>query len=126
MNLSKLKGFFDGRVDQIVIKNSLLSEMDDYKRGNFERGRSKPVLLKEDTELFFHKESLRKLYLSFIECNFLEIEINYIADALLLSESTVFSSEDIKEKLEELTDPEINGRLTTERVQEMLKQLDYI
>jgi len=49
-----------------------------------------------------------------------ESEINYMADALLLSDRVSFANEDISDNIGYLTDPEINGRLTKNAVRGVL------
>ena len=49
-----------------------------------------------------------------------EYELSYLTDALLLSSRVYFSNEETKDLFELMTDPEINGDFTIERITELM------
>lgn len=51
-----------------------------------------------------------------------ESEINYIVDALQLSNKVSFESQELFDRISYLTDPEINGHLTRELILELMNQ----
>ncbi len=92
--------------DEIAIYNKLLKKT----------GSSINIDLNEDCSFNFKKEDLLQLIIYYLNNDLNEIEVNYIADALTLADSVSFGDEHLFEILEEMTDPEINGNLTKERV----------
>jgi hypothetical protein len=96
-------------------------EVKEFTRLSGKKGSSIPVILDEDVKsVTVGKNELRTVCTSFLEGHLDKYFVSYIADALSLSERVSFDNEAIREFFEEMTDPEINGELTKERVMEIL------
>jgi hypothetical protein len=50
-------------------------------------------------------------------------DVYYLSDAIALSEHVMFTSEQAREAIEEMTDPEVNGDLTIGRAVKILESL---
>jgi hypothetical protein len=103
-------------------RTKIHEEIEQYKSGFKEVGRNIPVFRNEDAELNFGENELKILCIAYIRDELDEIEVNYIADALLLSNRVIIENENIADRLGYLTDPEINGHLTKNIVQDFLRQ----
>ena len=79
-----------------------------------------PIYLTEDIDLSIGKKEFIVLCESFLNDELSELEINYVADALLLSNRVLFEDENISDYIGYLTDPEINGHLTKNDVNNIL------
>lgn len=113
---------FNGELAYENLKLLLSKEMGEYLSGGKERGKSQPVYLDEDIDLFVGKRDLNVLCEAFLNGFLNEPEINYIADAILLSNRVVFESESVSDHIGFLTDPEINGSLSKEVVKKLIQQ----
>jgi hypothetical protein len=91
-----------------------------------EKGRSMPVTLLEDSELLMKNEFVSKLCISCLNQELASLEVQYIADAILLSENVAFPTKKLREILESLTDPAVNGLLIDERLRGVLTQLSLL
>lgn len=124
MKISSLKEYFENKISVSSFEDLIHNELQDYVRGNLERGRSIPVTVIEDIELSVTNEYILKLCNDYKEGKLKELEVNYIADATLLSESIKFKNEKLFELVELLTDPAINGNLIEEVIEELINQLN--
>jgi len=123
LRLSDLKNFFEEKISATDLSEIIQAEMNEYRRGSLENGRSMPVLLVDDIELFVHEISLTKLIMGWYKEELSSLEINYIVDSLLLSQNVSFINEDMRNLIETLTDPAVNGPLTKEKMLEILSHL---
>jgi hypothetical protein len=123
MELSKLHDFLEGKLTASEFSKEIKNEVAEYKEALKILGKSSPIYLNEDIQIEIGKTELGKLCQVFLSKKLNEYEISYITDALLLSNNIIFESEQIEELLELLTDPEINGTLTNEKVEEILAQV---
>ena len=120
MKLSFIQSFLVGKVPYEALKLTLSKEIDEYKSSAKEKGKTMPVYVDEDTDILFAHADLNALGDAFLNGELDEIELNYLADALLLSNRVKFESDQISDKLGYFTDPEVNGQLTKEIVAEIL------
>ena len=121
MRLSHIKSTLNGELSFEELKVILSKEMTDYLSGRGEKGKSRPIYLDEDTGLFFGEDDLQILVKAFLNGSLNEYEINYIADAILLSNRVEFENEGVADRLGYLTDPEINGPLTKEVAEKLIQ-----
>jgi hypothetical protein len=121
MRLSHIKSTLNGELSFEELKVILSKEMADYLSGRGEKGKSRPIYLDEDTGLFFGEDDLQILVKAFLNGSLKEYEINYIADAILLSNRVEFENEGVADRLGYLTDPEINGPLTKEVAEKLIQ-----
>lgn len=114
MKLTLIKNLFSRKLSKIEFKEIVSQEMIEYISKWKNRGSSRSVYLVEDTEVYIGGQEAIFLLDSFIKTELSILEINYIVDALLLSEKVKFESEEFLEEFETMTDPEIHGVFTLE------------
>ena len=90
-----------------------------------ERGRVIPVRVDEDEDLEIAATDLVTLCRIFIDGAITDLELEYLADVLQLSDRVSFADSKIRDHLDELTDPEINGPLTVARAQAILAAVGH-
>lgn len=122
MKLSSIKSGLYGELPYKDFKMIVAKEIGEYLSGRNERGRSRPVYLEEDVELYIGESDFNTLCKAFLNDSLKEAELNYVADAILLSNRVTFTSEDVYDRIGFLTDLEINGSLTKEAVDNLLKK----
>lgn len=118
MKLSDLIDFIEESIPAAEFARLINAEVDTYKKVCEKTGSSAEVLLHGNTKqkLEIGKDKLCiicRLYLGNI---LTEWDVYYLCDVLLLAEQISFLSEDIREAIEGMTDPMVNGKLTRERV----------
>lgn len=105
MYKTDLVDYFNEKLDAQIFYNHIKDELDNYKNGLEKKGSSIPIRLDGDVDMFkiskSHLEKLNGDYSSNkVDCYF----ISYIADALLLSENSLFENDDLKDDFESLTE----------------------
>ena len=120
MTLSDLRSVLAGLTSFKDFRVKLFDEMKEYKSASHISGKSMPVYLIDNIDLLIGKNELKALCEAFLNDELSESEINYVADALLLSNRVSFVDEDISDRIGYLTDPEINGHLTKDIVRGIL------
>ncbi len=123
MNLSDLINFLGESMSAEEFARVINSEVDVYKKTCSKIGASAEVFLHSNTnqKVEIDKEKLCTICRSYLNNTLTEWDISYICDALLLAEQTSFMSEDIRETIEEMTDPAVNGELTRDRAANILE-----
>ena len=112
---------FSGEISTDVLRMEMQEEIGEYKAMANLKGSTMPVFVNEDIEIKIGENDLKVLCLAFLNEKLTELEINYIVDALQLSNMVSFESEELFDRISYLTDPEINGHLTREIVLELMK-----
>jgi len=117
MNLSNLMSFFEESMSAEEFAQIINNEVDIYKKACSKVGASAEVMFFDNAnqKIEIDKKRLLLICCSYLNDALTEWDIYYICDALLLSEQIIFLSEDIREAIEEMTDPTVNGELTKER-----------
>ena len=101
MHQNQLISYLSNKMDFQNWKPYLQEELNFYKIGLKKLGSSIPIRYDGDNEKVFIGEiEVKKLCSDFSHGVIDEYFIGYIADALLLSENSVFESEEIKDKFE--------------------------
>lgn len=77
----------------------------------------------DNQKTFISSEYIKRLCLDYLNKSIDDFFVSYIADALLLSENTIYENENIKEQLELLTDFEVNGNLSEVNVKQIYHNL---
>jgi len=121
MKLSDIKLMLNGILSFKDFKLNIFEEMTEYSSSSSIKGKSMPVYLTEDIDLAIGENDLKVLCEAFLKDELSEAEINYVADALLLSNRVFFEDEHVADRIGYLTDPEINGHLTKEVVRDILE-----
>ncbi len=84
------------------------------------KGTSVPIYFDPgNMEIVVGAKEATKMCDGFLDGHFSEWDVNYICDALTLSEAISFSDETIREIIESMTDPEINGQINIEIVKNL-------
>jgi hypothetical protein len=123
MKLSTVKDFLEQTITIDELKKRISSEVAGFIQGNKKKGSSNPIYLDEDCNFLVLRQHAVLLLNFYTQNQFDENFIAYISDALLLSENVEFENEYLLETFEMLTDPEVNGKLTFLRANELLKTL---
>jgi hypothetical protein len=124
MNYSDLKKFFDSKIDASTLEKLIHNEVIEYKHGLLTK-RYGPVTInyvegEYMTVGLFHFKKVCNAYLDgFIE----DYEMFYIVDAIQLCEHFEFENEEIADLFSLITDPEINGEIDKQVVNQLLANL---
>lgn len=121
MKLSTIKLALSGEISTDVLRMEMQDEMSEYKAMANLKGSTMPVYVNEDMEVKIGENDLKALCTAYLKEKLTELEINYIVDALQLSNKVSFESEELFDRISYLTDPKINGHLTREIVLELMK-----
>ena len=96
--------YLDGKLDAKELEKKIEQELAAFKRGLSERGRSAPIVYHGDKEkVHITKTHLNRIQKDFAENNMDQYFRSYIVDALLLSENSIFESEELEEGFEGLS-----------------------
>lgn len=105
MYQQELIAYLNNKMEFKEWENYLRDELDFYKKGLKKQGSSIPIRYDGDCqEIIIGKEQIRKLCNDFRNGIIDEYFIGYISDALLLSENSVFESEEIRDTFESLSE----------------------
>jgi len=102
--------------------NKHILEFEEYRRAISKKGSAIHFTIERDLDFVFSKSHLSQLGKLYINDVFSELELNFIVD-IIISSFNSFENENVAENLELLTDPEVNGHLSKEKVKELIK--DY-
>jgi hypothetical protein len=119
MKLSELNGLLLSRMSVVAFAAAIAPDMVSYERGLAERGRSMPISVDEDQDLFVSPNHIAILCRLFDRGQLSLNQLSFIADALQLAERVEFTNESVADLVSELTDPEINGVFTKARAFEI-------
>ena len=123
MKLSTLLRFFDGITQPQQLSAEIRDEILEYQTKLKKRGSGVPIQVVDDASFIFTVKHFATLARAFQNKELTTYEVNYLADVLELAESAEsleFESEVLREFIFVLANPEINGTISHERVQEML------
>lgn len=123
MKLSDIKLILTNKQPIAYLLNIISTEVNDYNIAVKRKKSVVDIYLINDVTLEFGKDELQVLCKAFLEGKVSDAELSYISDALLLSGNVEFESENIRQYVEQLTDPEINGKINNETVMAILKQI---
>ena len=116
-----LLDYLEGTILWSEMQEKIWKELADFEKNLLEVGRSATIFYHEGNErTVITSKHLSRLCEDYLNGSVKHIFLSYCADALLLSEHTTFETPVIQEHLEELTDFDINGPLTDERVRTIL------
>ncbi|MBU8883504.1 hypothetical protein KSK37_10455 [Kaistella sp. DKR-2] len=101
------------------IFNTYNKDFEQYKKEILKKGSSVNFNINKDKNFVFTKFHLSNLCNLFINDIIDELELNFIVDLIIASINS-FENIEILEKLETLTDPEINGFITKEYASTMI------
>ncbi len=128
MKLSVINSFLTQATPYSALKKKMEEEVAVYNKLRLKKGARATVIVDEDAELQITVEHLEILCKTYLKGEIENHEMYFIVDALLLSEynsegkSVSFANEDLREKFDCLTDPDLNyGELTPDIVTAILK-----
>ena len=124
MKLSLFQKLLKNEISVTRFKSSIQSEVEEYSKKLRTQGTSVIINVDEDCSIYFAKNDLLRLCEYYLNNNLTDSEVHYITDCLTLSESVSFESQKLIEFLEEMTDPELNGKITKERVLVIIDALE--
>ena len=116
MNLSFLYKYLNGEILGSQLKNQIKENVEFYRLNLQKSGATLPVTIDEDFEFIFKREHLLKLCDAFLNKDLDAVELEYLVDCISLSEGVSFENEVINDYLYCLTDVQINGEITKEKV----------
>lgn len=120
MRITEINDFLKSVTPMSLFKNSIANEVIEYKKQLQKKGSSVSIHIIEDSYINIDAYNIIFLCQLFLNKEMSEYELSYLTDALLLSSSVYFSNEETKNLFELLTDPEINGEFTTERITKLM------
>lgn len=124
MLLSAIQAFFNGNTKLYDFKKEIETEIIEYKKNLSKKGGSSPIILNEDlNSLLINKKNVIFLCEAFLNGNLNEWELNYIAEALLLSERIIITDNSVNEALLSITDPEYFKSVNHKYIEEVLNNL---
>jgi hypothetical protein len=123
MKLSLLHKLLKNELGIDFFKSQIESEMEEYTQKLKSKARSIPIYIEDDLSWYFVTSDLIQLCQYYLDNHLSAVDVYYLADCLTLSESVSFESEELREFVEEMTDPVINGILTKERVVSIIGSL---
>ena len=120
MNLKELKRFLDGDIELAALRSEYEKEVGEYEAALKKRGSSAAVVVaNDDFSRPLKSEDLRKLCNCYLDGEISEVELDYLANVLEMSDSFEPASSDVSDALFRLSSPEINGALTPASVAEI-------
>ena len=124
MDRTELFNYLEGAISPADLQEKIWKELKTFEYGLLETGRSAEIIYNGDNEsILFTAKHLKRLCTDYVNGSVNHIFLSYCADALLLSEHTIYAREPLQEHLEQLTDFEINGLLTDDSVRGILRTL---
>ena len=113
MNSSDLENALNGYSSVQTLADKISKEVEEYKLLLKKVGSSIPLRFNEDKGIFLSNSSIKKLLKETFEGTLSNAHLAYICDCLTLGERVLFESDDLKELIFDLADPEINAGFKT-------------
>ena len=124
MKLKELSQFLTREISSSQLKLSIAKEVQEYKKAtDIIGGSAKVVFRSQNSKLFVGKKDVWRLGRAFISSQLDVWDIYYICDALSMSQDVKFAHEGVEEAVNRMTDPTVNGDLTSERVHEIFQEI---
>ena len=120
MRITEITDFLKSVMPLSLFKNIIANEVIEYKHQLQKKGSSVSIHIIEDSDINLVAYNIVFLCQLFLNEEMSEYELSYLTDALLLSSRVYFSNEETKDLFELMTDPEINGDFTIERITELM------
>lgn len=125
MKLSDINGLISGQISPASFRAINAANFTERRNllGANRRGGVVPVRVDEDEEIELAGQDLAAL------CSFLingavdAVELSYIADALQLADRVTYQDDCVRDYLDELTDPEVNGPFTVDRAEAIVQEI---
>jgi hypothetical protein len=125
MVLSEISKLLNKEITLDGFKERIKKEISEYKRSLDKKGSSSPIFLNEDLQdLVIGEIDIKFLCEAYLQNKLDKWELNYIAEALLLSDKIIFKNGKVEEVLLALTDSEYFELISTEFVKSILEDLN--
>ncbi len=113
MDRTELFNYLEGALSPADMQEKIWKELKTCEYGLLEPGRSAEIIYNGDNEsILFTAKHLKRLCTDYLDGSVNHVFLSYCADALLLSEHTIYERELLQEHLERLTDLGTNDPLT--------------
>ncbi len=127
MRSSELHSLLDRSEDAGGLRAAISSAMPAYRRGLAELGRSAPVVLEsEGITLLVSEANIVHLCQQFLVGQLDEVELEYVASAIVLCSDFRCASEVVESAVFLLSDSVVNGPTTSESVRELLQAIKRV
>lgn len=124
MNLSDISSFFADKLNVLQFKSIISPDVMNYEKALLKIGGSSPVYLTEDLAVLkVGIKDVKRLCENYLIGVLNEHEVNYIAEALLLSDKIVFENDLVEEALLALTDVDYFKNVSSQYIQSILKNI---
>lgn len=125
MQLSKISQLFKQEISIRDFKEAIAGEISNYKNSLKKKGGSQPIILNEDLQhLEVSGPDIKIICKAYLEGIIDKWELNYIAEAILLSSTITFTDDRSESALYALSDPEFFELLTDNYVRQIIKDLE--
>jgi len=121
MKLSALREFLHGRLSAAQFLLGFGPQLQQYRQALSKKCSPASIQVTEDVDLAVGRAEVLFLCSQFTAGAIAREQLAYIADGLQLSDRVTFADEWVFDVVAEFTDPEINGPLTGERANELLR-----
>jgi hypothetical protein len=125
MKLSDISGLIGGQISPASFRASNAESFTERRSllGANRRGQVVPVRVDEDKDFELTARGLAALCSLLINWALDVLELAYIADALQLAYRVTYSDAGVRDFLDELTDPEVNGPFTVARAEAIVREI---
>lgn len=125
MKLSDIGDLISGQISPASFRASNADNFTERRNllGANRRGGVVPVRVDEDKEIELTGRGLAALCSLLIDGALDAVELAYIADALQLADCVTYQDDGVRDRLDELTDPEVNGPFTVARAEAIVREI---
>jgi hypothetical protein len=123
MQLSRIEAFFHENISFGEFKNDIGEEVSRYKIALDKKGGSSSIFLDQDINvLYLQRRDVKYICDAFLRGQFDKWEINYLAEALMLSQKVEFLDDATKDALFDLADPEFFRLISVDYVEAIIRK----
>jgi hypothetical protein len=121
MKLSDLKYFLSGNLAACELSSLIQDEVAAFRVASLKKGSvMNVVLINDSAEMRFGSTELIILCKAFLEKKIDHWIVSYICDALLMSNTVTFSDDTVRDSVDGMTDPEVNGLITEDKIKKTI------
>jgi hypothetical protein len=126
MLISRIKELFNLDLSLEDFKKEIEREVSEYKKSLDKKGSSSAIFVNADIKsLLIKKEDIKLLCDAFLSDKLDKWELNYICEAILLSENIILEKKKVKDALLALTDSEYFKLINREFVKDVSEEVLY-
>ena len=125
MLLSRIQALLNHTLSVKDFKQEILDEIREYEQAHLKKESNIPIYLDDDiSQLSLDEDNLKFLCDQYLSARLNKWEINYIVEAIFLSENIVFCSEEIEDAFFSLADPSYFDLIDDEYIKSILNSID--